>query len=105
MVVPKMGIGVSAGTPSPSPPKFLVFMELRGIYAQITARGGVRGKFLLIKELGRIVGSRTVLRWAEGEKLRTNVTDYRSNHLAGDGEFSGYRLMGRQLSLKLPQRV
>src|SRR5271165_3700256 len=40
-----------------------------------------------------------------GKTTRTNMTQHRSNHLLGIRVVSGGRLLGRQLSLILPQAV
>src|SRR5271169_5515186 len=55
----KMGLCPITRTPSPSPPKFLVFMKIGEICAQIREAVGVRGKFVLTKELGWILGGCT----------------------------------------------
>src|SRR3974390_3579755 len=75
-----------AGPPPPPPLKFLSFMEIAEIFVQIPVCVRLAGKFVLIKDLAWIFGSRTGggTRRRSSILQRTEPVTGRNSQCAGD---------------------
>jgi len=91
--------------PSPSPLKFLVFMKIAGICPQISLGVGVRGKFVLTKELGGSFPGWTEAWEGDGRKIEIEQNLAQVEAPCEDGVASGCLLGGNSTPLPSRQSV